>query len=140
MENNKTIEFLVRAIIIDEQGRILVCRKRGSDYYFFPGGHVEFSESSEQALRREIQEELGLVIESISFVGGTEHKFTEDRIEHHEINLVYKVQVKEIKTESKEDHLEFFLFTKEQLQKGIIFPEILKKHINDNKVFWESAI
>lgn len=41
----KKVEVLVRAII-QIQGKILVCRKIGKDYYFFPGGHVDFGESA----------------------------------------------------------------------------------------------
>ncbi len=140
MTNNKFIEVLVRAIIKDEQGRVLVCRKKGCDYYFFPGGHIEFGESSTQALRREIKEELGLVVENLTFLGGLEHKFIEDGIERQEINLFYQTQLKEIKSQSQESHLEFYFFTENQIKKEIVYPEVAKNHIDDNKIFWESDI
>jgi ADP-ribose pyrophosphatase YjhB (NUDIX family) len=49
----KEIEILVRAII-QERGKVLVCRKVGKRYYFFPGGHVEFGESVKKVLTREL--------------------------------------------------------------------------------------
>ena len=64
----KSIDVLVRAII-EINGKILVCKKRNKKYYFFPGGHVEFGETAEKALRREVKEELGLNIKKCYFIG-----------------------------------------------------------------------
>ncbi|MCD6233110.1 NUDIX domain-containing protein [bacterium] len=58
---DKKISVLVRAVI-EVKGKILVCKKKGNKYYFFPGGHIEFGESAKKALKREIKEELGLNI------------------------------------------------------------------------------
>ena len=54
----------VVAAIIKRQGRILICRRRADQAHAlkweFPGGKVEAGESPLQALRRELEEELGL--------------------------------------------------------------------------------
>jgi 8-oxo-dGTP diphosphatase len=46
------------------EGRILICRRRADQAHAlkweFPGGKVEPGESPEDALRRELQEELGI--------------------------------------------------------------------------------
>lgn len=143
MRYSRRIEILVRAVI-QKNGRILVCRKVGKKYYFFPGGHVEFGESAKKALARELKEELGINIRKIYFTGISEHRFAEEGVKHHEINLVFNVLLKRLKTKNKEDHLRFFLFDKKQLTKENILPRPLKrailKWLKDKTPFWVSGI
>lgn len=83
---------------------------------------------------------MGISVKPVSFIGGCEHKFSEDGRDYHEINLVWQVEVEELKTASQEDHLEFFLFTQEQLKKEVIFPEVMVQALLqwfiDDKPFW----
>ncbi len=59
----------VGALIQDPIGRVLMIRTRKwSDLWGIPGGKIEWGESSETALRREILEETGLRIQDIRFV------------------------------------------------------------------------
>jgi 8-oxo-dGTP diphosphatase len=61
----KTIE-VVAAIISDEQGRIFTTQRgygEWKDWWEFPGGKMEAGETPQQALRREIHEELDAEIE-----------------------------------------------------------------------------
>lgn len=59
------------ALAVITGGRLLVVRKRGSPFLLMPGGKPEGSETAEQALHREIREELGCGIDeaSLSFLG-----------------------------------------------------------------------
>ena len=57
----------VRAIICMEDGIVLIHRKKEvsgeiREYYPLPGGGIEEKESLEEALYREIKEELGIVV------------------------------------------------------------------------------
>ena len=61
----KSIE-VVAAIIRDEAGRIFATQRgygEWKDWWEFPGGKMEVGESPQQALRREIREELDAEIE-----------------------------------------------------------------------------
>jgi len=48
VQKKNEVEILVRAVI-QIKGKILVCKKVGRDYYFFPGGHLEFGENAKEA-------------------------------------------------------------------------------------------
>ena len=58
----KTIRISA-AIVRDEAGRFLLVRKRGSEIFFQPGGKIDAGEQPQIALIREIEEELGILID-----------------------------------------------------------------------------
>ena len=65
MSTTKTIE-VVAAVIFDAQGRIFATQRgygEWKDWWEFPGGKIEPGETPQQALCREIREELDAVIE-----------------------------------------------------------------------------
>jgi 8-oxo-dGTP pyrophosphatase MutT (NUDIX family) len=55
-------------IIMIHEGRVLLVQQRRANVYGkwgFPGGHIEKNESAEEAVVRELQEELGITISTI---------------------------------------------------------------------------
>ena len=54
---------IVAALIVDERGRALLVRKRGTTRFMQPGGKPEPGETDAAALARELEEELGLVVD-----------------------------------------------------------------------------
>lgn len=68
----------VVAAVIERCGRILCCQRSAQDSmplaWEFPGGKVERGESDEEALVREIIEELGAVVQPIERFGVTVHE------------------------------------------------------------------
>lgn len=112
------IEIVARAAITSER-HILLARRKGADYSFLPGGHVEFGEPASAALARELAEELGVAVEVGRFLGAVEHAWTEPHGPSHELNLVFEVTWPGLNTpaavESAEPHLEFFWQPTDQL-------------------------
>lgn len=142
LENyNKNFEICVRGII-EHNNKILVAKDKGKNYYFFPGGHVDFEEKIEDALQRELKEELNISINEFFFVGVVENIYTEEGNQHHELNIVFNVKVKKVKDKSKEDHMDFFFFDIERFSKEDIRPLALRDSIvtwlKDKKSFWAS--
>jgi len=139
-QHKNEFEICARDVILHQE-KILVCRGKEKKYYYLPGGHVEFGEKTEEALRREIREELSLSAEKISFIGTVENIFKDDR-NHHEINLIFEIAVNKINFKSNESHIEFFLMGIEEFSKKKILPIALKKAVlkwfKDKKKFWKS--
>ncbi len=54
---------VVAALILDENDRMLLVRKRGTVTFMQPGGKVEPGELLDDALARELREELGLLVD-----------------------------------------------------------------------------
>jgi len=69
MEKNPTNLFVVAVALKDDEGRILVQQrppgKAMAGLWEFPGGKVDVGETPEQALCREVTEELGLDIGNV---------------------------------------------------------------------------
>ena len=54
---------IAAALIDDESGRLLLVRKRGTECFMQAGGKIEPGETALSALRRELEEEIGLAID-----------------------------------------------------------------------------
>lgn len=84
----KTIE-VVAGIILDERGRIF-CVQRGesskpyiSKKWEFPGGKLEAGETREEALIRELKEELRIDVDPFEFVITIDHSYPDFRLILH---------------------------------------------------------
>ena len=143
---NAKIHVLSRAVIID-QGHILLAYdprvipmhyyEFNKKFYYLPGGHVEFQESAEKAVLREIKEETGYYGVIESFLGTMEHAWSfpgsEICCHTHEINLIFKVNIAGLSVESmidqREDHVGFQWTKLRDLEAVDLRPMSLKKMI-----------
>lgn len=123
---NKQIEIIARAIIV-HQNQILLCKGKNSQFYFLPGGHVEFGETIEKALRRELKEELNASVQKIAFLQPIENLITKNS--RHEINFLFLVSLKSPKLKSLEDHIEFAWFNISELAHLDLRPQSIKNII-----------
>ena len=136
-----TREIISRALII-KGNRFLVCRRKGSGYWFFPGGHIDLGENAKEALARELKEERGSQVEISDFVGVIENFFKQDGKKISEINLIFLAREPEETDEatSKEDHLEFKFIELDDFEKENVLPFTLKgaitQWIQDGKPFY----
>lgn len=67
MEKNPTMLFVVAAALTNEKGEILLQKRPAggqmAGLWEFPGGKVDAHESPESALIRELNEELGIIVQ-----------------------------------------------------------------------------
>lgn len=54
------------------QKELLFCKPRGKAYFVFPGGKLEDGETIDEALQRELQEELGTQVVNVRKLGVVE--------------------------------------------------------------------
>jgi mutator protein MutT len=80
------VEFHYRARgILKCKGKFLIMRVDDAGYFHFPGGHVEISETSEQAVIREVKEEIGIDVAAEKLVCVHERFYRKNERRFHEI-------------------------------------------------------
>lgn len=135
----KNIAVCLR-LVITKGDEILLTKVKGGDFYFLPGGGLEFNESIEEAISRELKEELGINLKSTEFIGINETRFTDKNGVNHGIDLIFKVEVDKLNDVSKEDHISFGFNKISEIPNLNILPGSLKKSLinwfNDQKNFW----
>ena len=55
-------KFEVVAAVIIQDGKVLMCRSRGNELYYCPGGKLEKGETEKEAIIRECKEEISIEI------------------------------------------------------------------------------
>ena len=133
--------YKIRALslaLIEKEDKILAKKdydsKKQEYFYRVPGGGIEFGETSEEALRREIREEFDVEIEEPKFVKVLENIFTYEGDPGHEIVFLYRVSFadKEVYDrkefpvlDGSEDEV-LHWFSKEELLEGNFYPDGIK--------------
>ena len=113
---HKIAKATVGAVIEGPKGVLLALRNhdpfRGR--WCLPGGHIEFGEGVEEAVRWDIREETVLVITEHRFLGYFTEYFPE--LDWHAVALMFVVRVegKEVRQESEVSELRWF--TREELR------------------------
>ena len=120
------IETIARGVCVCD-GKLLVCRAKGSETCYLPGGHIEFGEKGREALIREMKEETGLAATCGRFLGAVENSFMQHGKPHAEINLVYEMEVESVDVKSQEDWIGFEWVALDQLADARLLPEAFQR-------------
>ena len=141
----KTVEgrfnYRVAGLIIND-GKILIMKDERSPYYYVPGGRVSLHEKSEDAIHREIKEELSTEISVDRLLWVKENFFEEEvsKERFHEICFFYLLSLKNkdllskgnpfMENENGKIHT-YYWKTFDELQKLNVYPLFLKEKCYD---------
>ena len=93
----KGLRVRVAALIRNSKSETLLIqqkkRGKGPGYWLLPGGGVEFGESAEAALKRELMEELSLEATSMDFIAFNES--IDPMGKRHLVQLIFLTKVKD---------------------------------------------
>ena len=91
---NEKFNYRVCAMIISD-GKILAMHDERSPYYYLPGGRVAIGETAENAVIREIREELGVTPKIVRPVWLNQAFFTEDvnNLHYHELCIYFLMDI-----------------------------------------------
>lgn len=92
MSNLNTIT-VASAIIANQQGQLLLVRKKNTRAFMQVGGKLEVDEAAEQALKREIQEEIGCEVAQLRFIQ-TYHTQAANEPDHQLVSHTFWVTIK----------------------------------------------
>lgn len=129
------IETIVRGIAVRD-GKILLCKAKGGESTYLPGGHIELGETGREALVREIKEETGLNSAVGRFLGVVENSFVQKGKKHSEINLVFELNLdsKDGLVNAAEDWIEFEWCDLSNLDAANLLPEVFRGLKDDPKM------
>ena len=132
--------YRVCAIIINDD-KLLAMHDERSPYYYLPGGRVKLHETAEEAIIRELQEELRINAKIIRPLWLNQSFFTEDvnHEQYHELCLYFLIDISEtsllkrgtqfIVNENNHTHC-FEWLSFERLKEEYLYPLFIKESIN----------
>ena len=140
INNNYQFNLRTSAIIFNkDKNKVLLFKVKDRDFYLLPGGRVKELESSLDAIKREIKEELGNNYYNIDYeyICTSEEFVNAKGCNNHQINIIYKtIYDKEIINSFnglEGDWINFEWFDIKDIDNLDIYPSKIKEIIKGNK-------
>ncbi len=120
--------------IIKKENKFLIIKRISDDtsesgFWEFPSGKVEFGESINEGLLRELLEEVGIDFSKIEkrLIGTSEYIIEKKNQKRYTVQLNYLIEVKkELKIKISGEHTEFAWVNKEDKRIDAFLKEIIK--------------
>lgn len=128
------IEWIARGLLV-RRGEVLLCRNAKHGYSYLPGGHIEFGESAEDALRREFVEETSLDVTVGRALAVVELRFVQKSKARHEVSVVFHVEHdSSLPVSSVEPGIEFHWVALASLDTASIRPALIQRWLIERSV------
>ena len=136
---NQKFNYRVCALIISDN-KILAMHDERSSYFYLPGGRVTMGETAEQAVIREVQEELNVTAKIVRPLWINQAFFTEDvdNLRYHELCVYFLMDISDsnlsayckVFTLREGNHIHRFEWLEfDRLKEEYFYPTFLKKEI-----------
>ncbi len=133
--------YRVCAVIVND-GKLLAMHDERSPYYYLPGGRVKLGETAEQAVLREVREELNITPAIVRPLWLNQAFFTEDvdHLHYHELCVYFLLDISQTDLLSKGERFtlrerhhthDFEWLPFERLAREYFYPIFLKTAIFD---------
>lgn len=110
------------AFITDKENRLLVAKRAKDPFkgtFDLPGGFVDFEETGEEAIKREIMEEIGVNIDQVKYIFSLPNIYLYSGFQVPTLDMFFECKVDDISKISPHDDVEELFF----LKKDEINPE-----------------
>jgi len=128
--------------IIIHDNKILLHKNINEEHYALIGGRVAIGESSEEALKREVMEEMGKEVDIIEGLTTVENFFEMKDSKYYEILFVHRLEFKDeqdkkildtIKNVEGKDYLIYEWIDIDEIDKYPLRPKVIKDMLKDKK-------
>ena len=128
--NVKDITLNIRVVVLVKTKKGYVLEKSPDGYLYFIGGRIKINETSEEAAKREIYEEIGIKVDNLIFKAVVENFFIpKENKPVHEISFVYMTEGELEIPNLVADRVEY---PSSEFEKLDIRPKVLKDYILTN--------
>ncbi len=104
----------VAAVLRDRQGRVLFVRRSqepGKGLLDLPGGFVEAGESGEEAIRREMREELGIELTVSGLIASAPNEYEFEGITYRTLDLFFECASPDLARAAAREEIDEMIFT-----------------------------
>jgi NADH pyrophosphatase NudC (nudix superfamily) len=123
----------VAALVVDDEGKLMLVTRGVEPGYGkldLPGGFVDPGENLEDALKRELEEELGLKVRYCEYIGSAPNEYIFSEYSVFTLDLAFKVIPRSLEgLQPMDDILRYRFYRKEEIDPDEIFASSIKKFV-----------
>ena len=125
----------VAALVTDEAGKLMLVTRGVEPNYGkldLPGGFIDPMETAEDAVRRELKEELGLVVKSLKYLGSAPNEYVFSEYTVFTLDMAFQVTAQSVQNlKPMDDILDYKFYSEKELDYDDIPAPSIKNFVRD---------